>query len=475
MDHSLRLGQTLTQTQRLIMTPRMQQSIQLLQLSTLELENVIQQELVENPVLEEVTSLEASSSESELQMTEEIPASDGDNNKEFDDNWENYFEDSSDVGPLPSEYEAIDSFPEPTITKSESLKEHLLWQLSLSDLSKYECEIGESIIDGIDDDGYLTLSIEELVEQSGTTQELIEKILKVIQTFDPIGVGARDLAECLEIQYHILGIDEPLMLDMIRNYLPDLEHKRFQKIAKEKGIAIQIVQRISDQIGELEPKPGRKYSVFESEYILPDVFVEKIDGEYAVRVNDDGAPPLRLSRKYRKMIENRENLTREEYEFLKNKVRSAIWLIENIEQRKRTLRKVTEHIISIQEDFLEEGVSGLKPLRLRDVAEAVGVHEATVCRVVNNKYVQTPRGLFELKYFFSSSLDSSSAGGDDHSAKSVMEKIKELIENENLQKPLSDQKIADMLKNEDIVIARRTVAKYREKMGILPTSSRKRV
>jgi RNA polymerase sigma-54 factor len=438
------------------------------------LENVIQQELVENPVLEEVISLESSSLESESQVTDEIAVSDGDN-KEFDDNWENYFEDSSDVGPIPSEYEAVDSFPEPTITKSDSLKEHLIWQLSLSDLSKYECEIGESVIDCIDDDGYLTLSVEELVEQSGVTQEQIEKIIKMIQTFDPIGVGARNLSECLEIQYHIFGIDEPLMLDMIRNYLPDLEHKRFQKIAKEKGIAVQIVQRIADQIGELEPKPGRKYSVFESEYILPDVFVEKIDGEYQVRVNDDGAPPLRLSRKYRKMIEDRENLTREEYEFLKNKVRSAVWLIENIEQRKRTLRKVTEHIISIQKDFLEEGISGLKPLRLRDVAEAVGVHEATVCRVVNNKYVQTSRGLFELKYFFSSSLDSTSAGADDHSAKSVMDKIKELIENENPQKPLSDQKIADILKKDGIVIARRTVAKYREKMDILPTSSRKRV
>ena len=467
MEHSLRLGQTLTQSQRLIMTPRMQQSIQLLQLSILELENVIQQELVENPVLEETTSIETTDS----QDSEETSATDRD--KEFDDNWENYFEDASDIGPLPSEYEATNNYPEPTITKSTNLKEHLVWQLSLADLNEFEHEVGESIIDGINEDGYLTLSVEEIADQAGTTPEKVEALLKIIHSFDPIGVGARGLAECLEIQYVILGIDEPLMLDMIRNYLPDLEHKRFQKIAKEKGIAIQVVQRISDQIGELEPKPGRKYSTFESEYILPDVFVEKLDGEYQVRVNDDGAPPLRLSNKYRRMIENRENLTREEYEFLKNKVRSAKWLIENIEQRKRTLRKVTEHIISIQKDFLEEGVSGLKPLRLRDVAEAVGVHEATVCRVVNNKYVQTQRGLFELKYFFSSSLDSTD--GDDHSAKSVMELIKGLIEGENPQKPLSDQKIADMLKEKDIVIARRTVAKYREKMGILPTSSRKRV
>ena len=466
------------------MTPRMQQSIHLLQLSTLELTNLLQKELVENPLLEEAPSMEVVAEEPNEPIRtspSEEPAQEVSDDLslrqiEFDSNWEDYFQDSSDVGdfiPTRGITESEPELPEMPLAHSKTLNEHLKWQLELATSTEEERAIGSLIIDSLTDDGYLDTPLEQLAEMTGAEPAEVERVLRIVQNFDPVGIGARDLAECLELQYHFLQLDDPLMLETIRYHLGDLERKRYTKLAKVMGVNEQRIQGISDEIGRLEPKPGRKYGVVETEYVSPDVFVEKVDGEYKVRVNDDGAPPLRISHRYRRMLQERENLPAETYEFIKNKYKSAMWLIRNIEQRKRTLYNVTQQIVEMQRDFLDYGITHLKPMRLRDIADKVGVHEATVCRVVNGKYVQTHRGLFELKYFFSTGLENDD--GEDQSAKSVMEMIRGIVDEENPQKPYSDQKIADLLKARGVNIARRTVSKYREKMGILPTSTRKRV
>lgn len=482
MEQRLHLQQR--QVQRLIMTPKMQQSIHLLQLSTLELTNLLQKELVENPLLEEAPSMEVASEEPSEPLRNgaaEEPAVGASEDPslrqiEFDSHWEDYFQDSSDVGdfiPTGGFTETEPEMPEMPIAHSKTLNEHLKWQLELATHTEQERAIGSLIIDSLNDDGYLDTPLEQLAEMTDTEPAEVERVLHIVQTFDPVGIAARTLSECLELQYHFYQLDDPLMLEVIRYHLEDLERKRYNKLAKVLGVSEQRVQGISDEIGRLEPKPGRKYGVVETEYVTPDVFVEKVDGEYRVRVNDDGAPPLRISHRYRRMLQERENLPAETYEFIKNKYKSAMWLIRNIEQRKRTLYNVTQQIVEMQKDFLDHGITHLRPMRLRDIADRVGVHEATVCRVVNGKYVQTPRGLFELKYFFSTGLENHE--GEDQSAKSVMEMIRRIVEEENPQKPYSDQKIADILKSRGISIARRTVSKYREKMGILPTSTRKRV
>ncbi|RJP24274.1 MAG: RNA polymerase sigma-54 factor [Candidatus Omnitrophota bacterium] len=481
MDQRLQLQQKMSQ--RLIMTPQMQQSIQLLQLSTLELSELMQEEMAENPMLEEEEHVDASQEvdfeESSQDNKSENLASDLAENGhiELDQDWENYFSDSSDIGYISSgtSYNGQDEeFTNVQMANEETLKDHLIWQLGISTENETEYRIGEYLIDQLDEDGFLKITVEEVAEIQGESVELIEKVLYIIHNFDPAGIGARTLSECLEIQCRHHDIDDDDILEVIRNHLDSLERKRYKDIARVLGVTEQHVQEIADIIGNFDPRPGRQYVQTTVEYITPDVFVERVDGEWQVRVNDEGAPPLRISKKYRDMLQNKNGITGEEYEFIKKKFQSAIWLIRNIEQRKRTLYRVTKAITTRQEPFLEEGVTSLKPLKLRDIADELGIHEATVCRVVNKKYVQTPRGLFELKYFFSTGLDTT--GSDDMSAKSVMEIIRRLIDEENPKKPLSDQKLTEILHRDyELTIARRTVAKYREKMGILPTSKRKRV
>lgn len=480
LEQRLQLG--MKQTQRLIMTPRMQQSIHLLQLSTLELQGLLQKELVENPLLEEQATIEPSPVED---SSDGRGISDGNvverSQKEeplgpirFDDNWEEYFHDSSDVGYVPPRTTEDAEVYEAPVVQHTSLEEHLMWQLNASPGvdGEVEHQIGEEIIHHLDADGYLTVSIEDLVTRTGASADKIEQVLKLIQGFTPVGVAARNLSECLEIQYHYYEKDSPLALEMIRHHLDDLEHRRLPRIARALGITEQEVQELADMIGTLEPKPGRAFQPYEGEYVTPDVFVEKVGDEWQVRVNDEGTPPLRISRRYRQMLLD-PNLSAEERSYITDKFKSAIWLIRNIEQRKRTLYKVTRCIVELQKEFLENGISGLRPMRLRDVADIVGVHEATVCRVVNNKYVQTPQGLFELKYFFSTGLETEE--GPDASVKAVMDRIQRMIDEEDPKRPLSDQKITEILNREGVNIARRTVAKYRERMGILPTTTRRRV
>ncbi len=480
MDQRLQLQQKMSQ--RLIMTPQMQQSIQLLQLSTLELSELLQQEMTENPMLEEeefTDRSDGSADEIEPSQNEDLDFHNlpEEGHIDLDENWTDYFLDSSDLGQVNSgtaygtETEEEQNIQ---IAKEESLKDHLIWQLGVSTNTREEYEVGQYIIEQLDEDGYLTFPIEDIADTFNQNVDFVESVLTIIQGFDPPGIGARDLPECLEIQCRHYEIDDDDILSVIRHHLDNLERHRYKEIARSLGVTEQHIQEIADIISSLDPRPGRQYATATNiEYITPDVFVEKIDGEWQVRVNDEGAPPLRISRKYREMLQNRNGISDEEYEFIKKKFQSAIWLMRNIEQRRQTLYRVTRAIVDRQKDFLEEGLTALRPLKLRDIADELGIHEATVCRVVNKKYLQTPRGLFELKYFFSTGLDSN--GGDDMSAKSVMEIIRTLIEEEDIRKPLSDQKITEILHRDyNLSIARRTVAKYREKMGILPTSKRKR-
>ena len=474
MHQGLRLTQNLQQTQRLMLTPRMQQSLRLLAMPTLELSNLVQQELVENPLLEETNSLEASditTSRTEENLPEE-PEKKSDE-LEFDPDWVSYFADASDAGPLPSSIGNDSDDYEPVIEQKPTLDEELLRQLSLSTSDPEMVLIGEHIIDQLDESGYLLQPLEKIAETLEVDLSEVEKALGIVQAFDPVGIAARDLGECLLIQYSAKGLNNPVLRRVIEEHLEDLERRRFSKIAHSLEISEERVQQIADTLAGWEPIPARSYMSIENEYLTPDVFVEKVDGEYQVRVNDDGTPPLRISRKYRSMLSHPEDLSKEELEFIKRKCNSAVWLVRNIEQRRQTLYKVTKKIMEFQVGFLEQGLSALRPLRLQDVADAIGVHETTVCRVVNNKYAQTPRGLFELKFFFSTGLNSNN--GQDAAAKAVMEMIRNLIEQEPSRKPLSDQKISDILKSEGIKIARRTVAKYRETMNILPTNMRKRV
>ncbi|MBI1387755.1 MAG: RNA polymerase factor sigma-54 [bacterium] len=507
MDQRLQLQQKMSQ--RLIMTPQMQQSIQLLQLSTLELNELLQEEMVENPLLEDGDPTDGSD-ESAPEFESELPddrrmdgnsdgASAGERDDfsdteatpeydssaltdsghiELDENWADYFSDSSDLGSVTygaSSYsESDDEESNVQLAHEESLKDHLIWQLGVSIGGEEDYVIGEYILDQLDEDGYLKVSVEDIALTFDKPLEEIERILKVIQRFDPPGIGARSLEECLEIQCRHLEIDDDDIIQVIRHHLDELERRRYKEIARSLGVTEKHVQEIADIISNLDPRPGARYQILSNEYISPDVFVEKIGNEWQVRVSDDSAPPLRISRRYREMLQNPDSMSAEDFDFIKKKFQSAIWLIRNIEQRKRTLYRVTRAIMDKQEGFLEEGLTALKPLKLRDIADELGIHEATVCRVVNKKYVQTPRGLFELKYFFSTGLDAT--GGDDMSAKSVMEIIRNLIDEEDPKRPLSDQKITEILHRDyNLNIARRTVAKYREKMGILPTSKRKRV
>lgn len=479
----------------MVMTPRMQQAIRMLQMPTIELESVVDQEMMENPLLEEIPvedlqspdNSEAQDGDREVERdwSEPLPpvepVTEGDRLSEgkieLNDDWEKFFEDGSDAysysttapgfnGPLDEDFDRV-------IPDDISLRSELERQLDVAVRTETEREIGMALLNSLNEDGYLGRSVEEIADETGQPVESVERVLNLIHRFEPAGIGARDLSECLEIQYHHAGCSCQNMLSIIRDHLKDLEHKRYQNISRALKISVQEVQRIADQISRFEPRPGRKLVAIENEYVTPDVFVEKIGGEWQVRVNDDGIAPLRISPKYRQMLENRESLDKETVKYLRNRLHSAVDLIRNIEQRKQTLYRVTKEIVSQQEEFLENGVLALKPMRLRDVADVVGVHETTVCRVVNGKYVDTPQGLFELKYFFSTGLES--ADGEDASAKSVMAMVQDLIDGEDPKKPMSDQKISDILKTRGVNVARRTVAKYRDILGILPTSMRKRV
>lgn len=462
----------LSQTQKLIMTPELRQAIQILQFNNVELLDYINKQLEVNPFLESNDRGESSISS---EHAEERPIEKDNSKDEID--WKEVIEKYDDVSYRTYESNS-DSDDKQTFesytSKKMDLKDHLLVQLGLSVKSKKEKRIGEFIIESLDSKGYLGCTIQDISLLMNEDIVDVERILRLIQTFDPVGVGARNLSECLMIQLKEKGIQDKNAYIIVEKYLEDVATNKIQKIAKELHITINRVQSICDIIKMLEPKPSRGFIV-DSEnirYIVPDVTIEKINDEYIILVNDSNFPMLTISDYYKSMISNLDD--KEANKFITDKLNSSMWLIKSIEQRRSTLYNVVNSILKFQRKFFDEGNTALKPLVLKDVADDIGVHESTVSRATNGKYVQTPRGIFELKYFFSNSLGHEGDEGENVSSTSVKSQIQELINKENTKKPLSDQKIADLLCEQGINISRRTVAKYRDEMRIPSSSMRRR-
>jgi RNA polymerase sigma-54 factor len=496
-----KLYQSAQLRQEMRINPRLYQAMELLYMPLLDLEQHLKEQLAENPLLEMVEA----DDEKEVELKEDTadePMSDD------DVDWEEILLDGFEVGGRQQQYEHRE-FYEPTPVDSQDLHDHLNDQLRLLSIPERELRLGEELIGDIDDDGMLSCSLDEVVagindwldevrpivekealriDDDPTRTEALaeialqfrpyepieaERMLEVIQRFDPPGVGARDVRESILIQLRTRGEEDSLAYRIVENHFDDLVNRHLTDIAKALNVTPRDVQDASDCLGHLDPKPGLKYSVDPERYVIPDLIVEKIDGEYMVFANDTSLPRLRISRSYREVAKDKRAFTGENREFIANKLNSANWMIQAIEQRRQTMLKVMNYIVDRQRDFFERGVQYLKPLTLREVADHIEMHESTVSRVTNKKFVQTPRGVFSLKYFFSSGL--STASGEDISARGVRDKIKTMVSDENSKKPLTDQAIVDALKAEGVKIARRTVAKYRDQMGILPARMRKRV
>ena len=475
---SLQQKLSLKLQQKMVLTPTLQQAIRLLQLTRLELVQEVSQELQINPVLEDATTIEepvSAPSEEEAALRETAEESPMDRYEEKID-VESYFQDYLETSlkyrgtQRESPEEAPDT--ERYLSAPESLAEHLEWQVSLSRLSPTEREVAQVIIGNLREDGYLMVSLEDVCAATGATPEDAESVLRVVQHMDPVGVAARDLKECLRIQLMALEEPDELALRIVEDFLPLLEREKPAQLASRLGVAEDRLEEALDLIRHLDPKPGLRYNNPVNPTIVPEVVVEKEGDGYRVLLNEDGMPHLRISSRYRSMAEegsaeeSQETLT-----YLKEKMRSALWFLKSLEERQRTIYKVATQIVEFQRDFLDKGRAHMRPLILRDVAERVGVHESTVSRVVSNKYMQTPRGILPMKYFFNTGIGTMDGG--DVSAMRVKERLKSLVDAEDARHPLSDQVLADLLKREGILLARRTVAKYREELNI-PSSGRRK-
>jgi RNA polymerase sigma-54 factor len=477
LQQSVRLGQELR------INPRLYQAMDLLYMPLLDLQQHLKQELVANPFLEMVEPVEESVDETENETKED----------ENEVDWEDILLDGFETGGRREEYEEREYF-EPTAVATRDLYDHLHDQIALLRLEPREVIIAEEIIGNIDDSGFLTCPLEQVVESLNDlldgreseegrdpdleeiprfTLEEVEGVLRTIQALDPAGIGARDLRECLLLQLNDQLLENGLVYDIVDKHFEQLVNHRWAEISKELGVSPRDVQTAADEIAKLDPKPGLQYSGGEGNYIIADLVVEKIDNDYIVFHNDTALPRLRLSRSYREVAQDKAKFTGENKEFISNKLNNANWMLQAIEQRRQTMLKVMNFIVNRQRDFFEEGIEHLKPLTLREVAEVINMHESTVSRVTNQKYVQTPRGVFPLKFFFSSGLSTDS--GEDVSARGIKARIQKLVNDEDPKKPLTDQAIVDILKREGINIARRTVAKYRDQLGILSARMRKRV
>ncbi len=462
------------------MTPSLQQAIKLLQLSKLELQEVLNQELLENPLLEETaeeTKTEEPEQTADQKADEEAEVKPEDKEKDaFDEiDYDAYFQDYIEYGYNPRMSEEHEEFPiENTLTRPPDLSDHLTWQLNMSDASPRIKEIVSFIIGNIDEDGYLRASVEEILSAGKCDESEVEQALSVIQSFDPIGVGARDLRECLLLQLRHLDVDNPMVETIIRDHWDAFMNRHFVQLARGLGLEMKELEAIVEVIKRLDPKPGRKYSNERAIYVEPDVYVQKVGDEYVILLNEDGMPKLRINGSYRSMLASMDSKQDgETVNYIKDKIRSAVWLIKSLDQRQRTIYKVAESIIKHQREFLEKGIDFLRPLVLRDVADDIQMHESTVSRVVSNKYMHTPRGLFLMKYFFHSGIDSDY--GEDISSLTVKKKIQGFIDAEDPRKPLSDSKIMKILNDEGINIARRTVAKYRDELNIPSSTDRKQI
>ncbi len=469
----LELRQQLKLAQQLVMTPQLQQAIKLLQLSHLELLQTVQQELLENPCLEEVYE------EVPAAVTEDRPASEDSGDVYASEvaknaDWEDYLGDfastsrqsSQRESELPEEGTALDA----RYATSPSLEGHLMWQLRLSSLTEKQKDIGVTIIGNLSSSGYLQASVAEMAELASASNEEVEAVLKVMQRFDPVGVAARTPQECLLVQLEFLKYDrDPILVSLIKEHLEDLEAKRYKPILRKFKLTLEDLKEYLDIIQDLDPLPGASYGEAEPSYVAPDVYVYEYEGTFVIALNEEGLPQLQLSSLYSDSLAASKG---KEREYFQEKMRAASWLIKSLHQRQRTLFKVTESIVKHQEEFFRHGPSKLKPLILKEIADDVSMHESTISRVTSNKYVATPHGVFELKFFFNSAL--SLDDGSEVGSESVKVLVKKFISEEDPKDPLSDERLCDMLKEElKVNIARRTVAKYRTTLGIASSSKRR--
>ena len=502
----MKLRLDLRLSQKLIMTPQLQQAIKLLQLSRLELQQSLQQHLMENPLLDEVVTETEENEEAvtvDQEPSDQLTASDdtgvngsdkptesGDNAEEFSaSSWEDYFDTDLRRGETDYSSSSKEEFPsyEQTVAKFTSLEDHLVWQLSLSGLSDREKEVGRLIIGNLDDDGYLRMTLEELVSGTAYSVAEAESVLQDVQGFDPNGVAARDLPECLLLQLKFLGRSQigslgsrpgtlkgSVLEAIVLHHLKDLEKKQYGRIAKALNISVDDVFQATRIIEGLEPKPGRPFSNAQNYAIVPDVFVVKNEGEWEVLLNDDGLPRMRISPYYKQLMSSGQSGTAETKAYMDDKLRAAQWVIRSIEQRNKTIVKVVSSIVKFQEGFFERGIQYLKPLVLKQVAEDIGMHESTISRVTANKYMYCPQGMLELKFFFNAGLQRADQPMDMLSSLTVREMIRKMVAAEDASKPLKDEEIAAKLRTQQVLIARRTVAKYRAEDNIPSATQRKR-
>ena len=480
----LEIKQTIKLVQQLVITPQLQQAIRLLQLTRLELVDLISQEMKENPLLEE-TEEERESAEGETtaagqeeaetppepEVTPEVKGT-GEGVDEFD--WESYLENSNltpfqKSSPDGEERPSFENF----LTKRTTLTDHLWWQLQLSHFTEEEHEAGTWIIGNLDEDGYLKISLEEICSETNLPMEAVERVLRRIQQFDPVGVGSRDLKECLLIQLEQMNPRDAIAEKIVYEHLSLLKNRNYPAIAKRLGMSLDRVNRASSLISRLDPKPGKAFGGEVIQEIIPDVYVYKVEGDYVINLNDDGIPRLKINSIYRNIL-NGNRLTPEgDRKYIQDKLRSALWLIRSIHQRQRTIYKVAKSIVKFQREFLDKGIQYLKPLVLRDVAEDIQMHESTISRVTHNKYIHTPQGIYELKFFFNAGITSTQ--GEEMASESVKNLVREIIAKEDPRKPYSDEKLVQILQGMNIHIARRTVSKYREMMRILSSNERRKI
>jgi len=476
---ALELRQQLKLAQQLIMTPQLQMAIKLLQLNRLELLDTVRQELEENPALEELQESvpkERTEEPPESGTTDESAVKEVTIDEKISDDvdWTHYLEEYSSPGRTTYESEKRESPNfESFMVPKKTLQEHLLWQLLMTSPSPEEEQIGSMIAGNLNRDGYLEVSIEDIAEMGEVSVDAAVAVLTRMQKFDPIGICARDLRECLSIQVDHLQLANTIVSQIIENHLTHLENRNFKAICRALKTSYDEVATAVSIIRGLEPKPGRQFSDEEPQYINPDIFVYKMGDEFVIWINDDGLPKLRVNSFYKNTLKSENKLPSSAKDYVNEKMRSAAWLIRSIHQRQKTIYRVMESILKFQHEFFRRGISHLKPMVLREVAEDIGMHESTISRVTTNKYAHTPQGIFELKYFFNSSIKR--VNGDAIASASVQDKIKQIIENEDPRKPFSDDKIAKILKASNIDIARRTVAKYREIMRVLPSNKRKQI
>lgn len=483
-------------SQRLVMTPSLQQAIKLLQLSRLELGETLSQEILENPILEVEEETEVPQAElpatTETGSRQESPSADRDSALPSEEEsygeidveafFADYLGDLRSEGPSMAFGEDRENRLENTVSASPGLYDHLLWQLHLTDAPPDLLTAAEFIVGNLDEDGYLRVDDAEIEAATGLRSDEVDRALQIVRSLDPPGIGARSLQECLLIQLEVLrsagsvAKEEAELLERAQTVIStcwhDLLHQRWAAVAAHLDCEVEDLRPLLDVLQRLEPKPGRKYHQSDNAYIEPDVYVKRVEGEYQIVLNDDGMPKLRMNSEYLRMLETKV-LGSEVQGYLRDKMRSALWLIKSIDQRQRTIFKVAQSIVSYQRGFLDHGLEALRPMVLRQVADDIGMHESTVSRVVSNKYMHTPRGLYPMRFFFHSGVDS--VRGENVSSLVVKEHIKKLIEAEDPSHPLSDSKIMKMLQREGTRLARRTVAKYREEMGIPSSEKRKRV